>query len=384
MKFDFSGEVYFDNHTHVLFTDKLSVTPDEVAYNYYHGLDFETDEEGEPLPSEVSLGHLRSQSVVMMLVHAMSEKFGCEPTVEAVTAARNARTTTKEKLAEYTADLFREEHVVGVMLDAPDPMDVPVGDCFPCKVYRLFRYENELFALLKSESTFADLAEKMIQRIRLAKAEGYAGLKGHIGERCGFAIREVSPEEAESAFAQAKAGEKEAFRTVYYGLFPYILETCAEVDIPLHLHTGTTGFVGDIAVHSLDPVLMAPFLAKPQFMKTKIILLHGSFPMNRNAAWMAYNFPNIYLDLSQTLLWQGFMAPRLLEEALSCCPHDKILLGTGQHDYCEMVWLASKIAKSALAETMEHLVDRGMISAEQACDSARKVLSENALRLYGA
>jgi len=30
--FDFSKEAYFDNHTHLLFTDKLTVTPDEFAF----------------------------------------------------------------------------------------------------------------------------------------------------------------------------------------------------------------------------------------------------------------------------------------------------------------------------------------------------------------
>lgn len=381
MKFDFSKEAYFDNHTHVLFTDKFSVTPDEVAYNYYHGLDFVRGEDGEPLPSSTTLEHVRFQSVVLMLIHAMAKKFNCEPTLEAITEARNSRTKTKEELEAYTADLFKEENVIGVMLDAPDPMDSDVTKCFPCEVFRLFRYEPEIDALLKSDTCFMDMAEKMTAKIKKAKEEGFAGVKGHIAERCGFAVREVSPEEAENAFKKAKEGDREAWVTVYYGVFSFIMRACAEADIPLHLHSGTTGFVGDIAVDTLDPVLMAPYLAN--YLDTKVVFLHGSFPMNRNAAWMAYNFPNVYLDLSQTLLWQGMLAPRLLEDALSCCPHDKIMLGTGQHDYCEMVWLASKIAKKALADTLGHMVDLDLISEEQAYRSARMVLSENALKLYG-
>ena len=86
MKFDFSKEGYFDTHTHLLYTDKLSVTPEEFAINYYHGVRDAVDANGKATVSAEAVRHLPYQSVIRMLVHAMSQKFGCEETVEAAEA----------------------------------------------------------------------------------------------------------------------------------------------------------------------------------------------------------------------------------------------------------------------------------------------------------
>ena len=382
MKFDFSKEAYFDTHTHLLYTDKLSVTPEEFAINYYHGVRDAVDANGKAAVSAEAVSHLPYQSVIMMLVNAMSKKFGCEPTIEAVTAVRNSLTKTPEALKEYTRMLFEDENVVGCMLDAEHPMSEPVGDCFPCKVYRLFRYEDVFFSQLKTAGTYQELLDAVLAAVRQAYVDGFAGLKGHIGEKCGFDVREVSAKEASEALIKAQNGDKVSVTTVYYAMFAELLELCGELGIPVHLHTGTTGFKTRTAVDSLDPIAMAPFLKNNRYAKTKIVLLHGSFPYTRNGAWMAYNFPNVYIDLSQTLLWQGALAPRILEDAMSCAPHDKIMVGTGQHWYCEMVWLAAKIAKKSLEDVLGRMVDMDFYSAEQAERSARMILSENSLRLH--
>ena len=127
---------------------------------------------------------------------------------------------------------------------------------------------------------------------------------------------------------------------------------------------------------------MVPYLKNPRYLKTKIFLLHGSFPFTRSAALMAYNFPNVYLDLSQTLPWQSLAFSRIIEDALSITPHDKIILGTGQHEYAEMVWIAAKIAKTSLAYVMDLLVSQNLLSQAQAAQSASMILAQNALSFY--
>jgi len=328
------------------------------------------------------IAHLSNQAAILMLVNAMHKKFGCEETVEAATEMRNSLTKTKQALKDYTKLLFEDENIKGCMLDAEHPMSEPIGDCFPCEVYRLFRYEDVFFELIKTEDSFDEMLTKLFDAVVNAKNEGFAGLKGHIAERFGFDVFYVSDEEARLSYKSAQAGDKCALRKVYYAMFGQLLQLCAKIDIPIHLHTGTTGYKGSTDTASLDPILMAPFLKDSRYMDTKIVLLHGSFPNTRSASWMAYNFPNVYVDLSQTLLWQGFLAPTILEEALSIAPHDKIMLGTGQHWYCEMVWLASKVAKASLAKVMEDFVNMGLISKEQAVNSSRLILSENAFNMY--
>jgi len=382
MAFNFEQMDFFDNHTHLLFLDKLSVTTDEFAVNYYHGVRDETGADGKEQPSGSAVGHLSFQGVIMTLINRMSKKFDLEPTLGAVVKFRNERTKTPDALRAYSKMLYNDQNIVGCVLDSEYPMGDPKTLCFPCDVYRLFQYENVFFKLLETESSFKDILRKLHESLNNAVSGGFVGLKGHIGERCGMDARDVSDADAEGALRAAKNKEKEAVRAVYYAMFSHLLEWCGDLDIPLHLHTGSTGFKKRTDVYSLDPLLMAPYLNNKRFFKTKIFLLHGSFPFTRNAALMAANFPNIYLDLSQTLPWQSMLLARILEDALSITPHDKILLGTGQHWYVEMAWLASGIAKSALAHVMESLVSQNMLSTDQAERSAAMVLCDNALRVY--
>lgn len=382
MMFNFENHDFFDNHTHLLFQDKLSVTSDEFAINYYHGVRDEVFAEGKSRPSATAVAHLPYQGVIITLVNRMSQRFEIEPSLDSIVAFRNERTQTPEALREYTKMLYDDQNVVGCMLDSEYPMGDPKTKCFPCDVYRLFQYENMFFKLLETENTFSDILTRMHEAVSTAAGEGFAGLKGHIGEKCGMDVYDVSDSEAEAVFTSAKKRDRPAVRTVYYAMFSHLLEWCKDLDLPIHLHTGTTGFKARTDVYSLDPILMAPYLKNPRFLKTKIFLLHGSFPFSRNAAVMAANFPNVYLDLSQTLPWQSMLFERILEDALSITPHDKIVLGTGQHWYTEMVWLASSVAKSALANVLENLVVQNMLSRTQAERSAAMLLSENALRVY--
>ena len=178
MRFDFSQEAYFDNHTHLLYTDVLSVKPDEFAVNYYHGVRDAVNKDGKAAVSDEAKKHLPYQGVIMMLVNAMSQKFGCEPTIEGATALRNSLTKTPEALKDYTRMLFEDENICGVMLDAEHPMSEPVGDCFPCKVFRLFRYEDVFFSLLKTETSYRALLEKLLESVRQAHIEGFGSSHG--------------------------------------------------------------------------------------------------------------------------------------------------------------------------------------------------------------
>ena len=115
MRFDFSDESYFDNHTHLLYTDLLSVAPDEFAINYYHGIRDEISADGSTRVSKEAIQHLHYQGVIMMLVNAMSQKFGCAPTIEGATELRNSLTKTHNELKNYTKMLFDDENICGVL-----------------------------------------------------------------------------------------------------------------------------------------------------------------------------------------------------------------------------------------------------------------------------
>ena len=383
MLFDFSNENFYDNHTHVLDMNKPVITVDQFLKSYNHGTMSARDENGAKFPSAKHLSSLRELPMVLQLVHFMAERFGCEETVEAVVEARNkAIGGTEEGIRKYVQSLYDEEHIVASTLESELPWGDPLTACIPNKVNRLFRFEDVYFELLKSEETFASLMTKLEEAIRTAVSQGFMGIKGHIGERYGFDAYLVTPQEAEKAFRDAKAGNYEAQRAVYYAMFDQILYLCAELGISIHVHTGSTGMRSHKGVYKRDPVLLAPFLGDTRHEKTNIVLLHGAFPFTRNAAIMAYNFCNIYVDFSQTLPWQGMGMAAMFKEVLAQAPHNQILLGSGQHGAFEGSWAAAKASKIALAKVFSDFVEDGYMSKERALKSARQVLSENALRLY--
>ena len=91
----------------------------------------------------------------------------------------------------------------------------------------------------------------------------------------------------------------------------------------------------------------------------------------------------MWVDLGWTLPWVSLNMEQILEETLAIAPHNKVMLGTGQHNHPEMCWAAAKAAKKALAHVMQKWVDRGMIAENQAVEIAENVLYKNALRRYG-
>ncbi len=385
MKFDFSEYPFFDNHTHIIHTEPIAVTPEAFAVNYYHGVKTAKDKKGQDYPSQDAVKHLKYQSVIMTLVNAMSERFGCEPTLEGAARFHAEHTSTVEDLRKYTQVLFQDQNVAGVTLDCELPIGNPKTTYFPCKVYRLFRYEDVFNEAIKEEDHYSALRERVLSAIHAARKEGFDGLKGHMGEKFGgFDVKEVSPEEAERLLPAAKRGEKAAIDDIYFALIGDVLELAGELHMPIHFHSGTTGLKKREEVYQVDPLLMVHYLKKNalRFANTRIVFIHGSFPFTRNAAWMAYNFPNVYVDLSQTGLWQGVMLEQILMEYLSVVPHDKIIFGSGQHGYCEMTWLAARSAKRALEGAMERLTDQHFLNANQAKESARMMLGENGFKVY--
>ena len=374
MKFDFHKEAFFDNHTHLLLMDKTNVSVRDFIGNYYHGGDARM---------EAAYEHLPYQGVILSLVNSMAEYLGCEADLETVVKVRNTHTDNADALRQYIKDMYADENIVGTTLDCELPMGHPDTLCFPCDTRRLFQYEKPLFRLLKSEPDYDSFLAAFLDTVRKAKAEGFAGLKSHIAERYSLKVYEVPAEDARKCYKRAQEGDKQAEKDIYFAAFSELLLLAGELKLPLHFHTGSSGFGKFKEVYPMDPLLMVDFLSNRKYADTTIVFLHGSYPFVRHSAMMCFNFPNVYMDFSQTLPWEGMGLVSMLEDALSLAPHDKIMLGSGQHFYSETAWLAARTAKAALAKALEDITDQKLLNEQQALRSARMILSENAIRIMG-
>ena len=382
MKFDFSNENFFDNHTHLINLDACEVTKEQFLKCFHHGPKYTLNENGAPIPSKRAYQNLETQGVILSLVKELSEYYGCEADLDAVIAERNKRVRGMSNLKEYVQALYDDQHIVGSVLEAGEPMGDPKTQCIPNKIVRLFRYEDILFPLIKSEPNYGSALNKLKEAVINAHNEGFMGLKGHIIRRFNYDIKEISYEQAEKSFPLAQENDYFALRDVYCAMFCELLTLCGELNMAVHIHTGTTGMASITNINTLDPTLLAPLLQKGKYEKTNIVLLHCAYPFVEKAAIMAFNYPNVYIDTSWTLPWTSIGYAETLRTLLSIAPHSHLMLGSGQHDGCEIAWLAARVSKKALAAVMEKLCEEGVINEKQAQKSAEMVLWRNAYTLY--
>ncbi len=375
--FDFSEMPFFDNHTHRIDVSDRTIRPIDLGNAFVHGRSPVRPMTEEDLREREY--NIMNMGVVKTVVALMAQKFGCEATPEAVIAERNKR-TSKDGYA-YAQELYAEANVIGEVVDDGAPFGDPALHCFPAKIYRLFQMDPCMRALLGECGSFEELKSTFDRTVREKLEEGFIGVKSHLFELRGQPIVPVPDEAASACYAAAQAGEKKAFEDVYLALFQQVLILTQELGFSVHVHTGCTGNPNDLQTPT-DPYVMAPLMRDDRFADAKIVLLHGNPPDFGHAAWLTHSYPNVWVDIGWSLPWLSLNIEQVLEEILSVAPHSKIMLGSGQHDHAEVVWAASKIIRTALANVLERKVNAGYLSKEQAVETAEQILYKNALRLY--
>lgn len=387
-------EPFFDHHTHLLDTKRINLTAKELSMNFLHGYqDMEPFVQGLDAnyaygrASEGQKKSIENLGVVKTVVNHLSKYFDCEPTIESVLTVRNKYVNNEDKFIKYTKELYEDQGIIGTVLDWPSAGDEKQLEIFPVPVYRLYNYEDVFFDQIKTAGSFKKLTDNLADSIRNAIFAGFSALKCHICEHYTMAVKTVSDREAELLMQEARNGDSKAQEGVYFAMFRHILSLCQELDVPIHIHVGSTGFNRKSAslVSELDPLLMVPFLiSDPTYVKTKIIFLHQAYPFTRHAALMAYSFPNIYVDTSWTLPWASAVFCSCIEDVLSTAPHNKVVFGSGQHGIPEIAWTASKVAKASLARVLDKMIGLDIIAVSQAEETASMLLYRNAQNLYKA
>lgn len=386
------NELFFDHHTHLLAPAKTVLTPMGLSMNFLHGYQ-DLDPFVQGLDAKYAHGHasdnqkrnIENLGVVKTLVNYMSQYLKCEPTIGSVVAARNKLTKDEAALAKYTKGLYEDQHIIGTVVDWPGSVDDKAAKAFPVPIYKLFNYEDVYFDQLINASSFEELMAELTKSIRKAIADGFVALKCHLCEHYTMAVRTVSDEDAARAFIAIPKDDRKACEDIYFAMFRHILFLCQELNVPIHIHTGSTGFNRKSACYmpEMDPFLLVPFIVSdPQYVKTKIVLLHQGYPYTRNAALMAYSFPNIYVDMSWVLPWASSIFCTCIEDVLSTAPHTKIFFGSGQHGIPEIAWAAAKVAKSCLAGVLDKMVSLNLMAPSQAEETAKMLLYKNAKALY--
>jgi predicted TIM-barrel fold metal-dependent hydrolase len=384
---DLNSFPVIDHHCHPFEAEMAILDPESLARVFFHGSGDIPQPGVEKTRLWGATDELRYHFLHMGVVHTMvcqvSKLLGCPAELEAVASERNRRTS--ESFAAYAKLLYEDAGIVGTVLDTGLPKDDPLLDLIPERVIRLFQMDPILDKLLEQSESYQELLHRYREILDFSiREEGFVGVKSHLAERVGFGIEPVSDAEAEAIFPTGKAGNSEGHKKLYAAIFTATLLQCQELGVPVHLHSGVTGgMTWEAPVANADPFLLAPLIRQPEFLRTKIVLLHAGYPWIQQAAELAHAFPHVWVDMGWMTPWVSLRLAECIREVIGIAPLSKVTIGSGAHGTPEIAWLAAKTAKIALAEVLGDAVRLGLMAPKQAEMAARMILHDNAARMYG-
>ncbi|WP_327319374.1 amidohydrolase family protein [Streptomyces sp. NBC_01235] len=162
-------------------------------------------------------------------------------------------------------------------------------------------------------------------------------------------------------------------------LVRHLLWTAVDLGLPLQLHTGFGD--NDIRLHRVDPTRLTDWLHLTAGT-IPVLFLH-CWPYQRQAAYLAAVFEQVYLDVGLTLHHVGPTRARtVLEEALEITPFRKLLYSSDAYGVAEFYALGALAFRRGLGDLLQDRVDADELGLPDALRLARWAGADNARRVY--
>jgi hypothetical protein len=218
---------------------------------------------------------------------------------------------------------------------------------------------------------------------------GAVGIKFEIAYFRSLLFSDPGQERAAAVYSKYVRGgmsPEAEYRDLQDFLFRYLLREAGRLRLPVQIHTAVGA--GDYFNVSEGKVMnLENILRDPRFENVVFVLLHGGFPYEREAIWLAAR-KNVYFDSS---LMGLFLYPEqlknVLRQWLELFP-EKIMYGSDTFPISdglgaeEFYWVATESARSALAAALAEMVSEREISEKQAVGMAHAYLHDTASRIY--
>ncbi len=171
-------------------------------------------------------------------------------------------------------------------------------------------------------------------------------------------------------------------------LFRYIARESGRLGMAVHFHTGG-GCGGYFQMEGSNPLLLDSVFNDPTLRKTNFVMLHGGAGGFEQFVPYLLMKPNVYADFSeQTWMTSPRHIAGSIRFMLEFYP-DKVLFGTDlypltpQVNWEETGYQTETAGRTALAIALTGMMQDGEITREEASAMARKVMRDNAIKLYG-
>ncbi|HZU12676.1 MAG TPA: amidohydrolase family protein [Chloroflexota bacterium] len=374
---DFEFIPLIDNHCHAVVRDQ-----NIQDINVWLGC-FTEGREG------MSPGHVRTTAFVRRLVARLATFFDCEPTPEAVFAARQSR-DGEQLIAAVFDPTNTDTLVIDEGLPSKD-VAIPNKDFTRITGVRtasLLRLELLMQDLIAQHHRFEDVENALRDELRDVRSRGFVGLKSIAAYRTGLAIGPHASNLILAAFRAARTEVERGrrLRLEHKPLLDTLLiiafEEAARQELPVQFHTGYGDTDADMLL--ANPLHLRWVLENPAFRGMKTVLLHESYPYTRQAGYLCAVYDQVFMDLSYAIPYLSVGAMReFTREALGVAPTSKLLYASDAVLLPEFYWLSATDGRRVLADAITELVADGDLARQDAEAVGQAVLNRNAARLYG-
>jgi hypothetical protein len=345
-------------------------------------------------------GVMENTLLVRRVLHDLATLLGCQDQPDAVVEARDV--LYRSDPGAYIRRLFEDAAIDAVLLDTGSPIpadegyEVPLDELsalLPARVHVIHRIEPTIRDLLREMPPFDALMERFMASIDEAVEAGAVGLKSVIAYWTGLDIRVHDEIEARRSYeAMLRRGEPLPVwyrsrdyvpdeRVLRDYLFVQAMVRAGTHRVPVQIHTG----FGDAPVLDMtkaDPLLLRRVLNESALRDTALVLVHAGYPWVEGAAYLANQYDNVYIDLSEMIPMAGPGITTKLASILELAPVSKVMYGSDGFSIPETFWFAATEAKRSLAQVLDDLRARGWVRESEAFDVAKGILHDNATRLY--
>jgi predicted TIM-barrel fold metal-dependent hydrolase len=241
----------------------------------------------------------------------------------------------------------------------------------------------------KLPASFADYLKFISQVLEDNKSKGGIAQKFEVAYLRPTTFSDPARAQVEEIYQRYVANgipsEKE-YRTFQDYIFRYLIQEGGRLHLPVHIHTAIG--IGDYFNLSQSNVMnLESVLRDPRYSSTTFVLIHGGYPLEREAIWLTA-MKNVYLDSSFGELAQYPSAfKETLKMWLETFP-DKVTFGTDCFPYNQVLgaeesyWLGVQSSRTALAAALAEMVSENEITEARALEFAHGYLHDNAVKLY--
>jgi hypothetical protein len=253
-------------------------------------------------------------------------------------------------------------------------------------LHRWMQQEN----VSKLPATFADFLKFITQTLEDNSKRGGIAIKFEVAYFRPTTFSDPTRAEAENIYrryvAEGIPTEKE-YRTFQDYVFRFLVQEGGRLHLPIHIHTAVG--IGDYFNLSQSNIMnLESVLRDPRYASTTFVMIHGGYPLEREAIWLAA-MKNVYLDTSFGELAQYPSAfKNTLKMFLETFP-DKITFGTDCFPYNQVLgaeesyWLGAQSSRMALAAALAEMISEEEITESRALELAHAYLHDTAVKLYG-